>query len=162
MFSHDTSGGLFTSAADTLTKNPTNPDAKLFSVLNDRKAQPDGSFHLKLCYPELSTIKDPPCNEWTQTSNPATDSTILNFQAVNIAFDGLDQAGRTFRGLGVSPKSQAYTFINDYPEHSKWRSAIGAQQFFIQVDTIPSTSPGKLVRKVELYVETQQAWNDHF
>ena len=139
-----------------MTKNPTNPDAKLFSVLNDLEPLADGSFHLKLCYPELSTTMDPPCSEWTQTSNPATDSTILNYQAVNIAFDGLDGSHRTFRGLGVSPPSQASTYIDDWPENKLWFSPIGARNFYGGADTIPSTT-GHFVRKVELYVETQQA-----
>ena len=80
VFSHDTSGGLFADGTDALTKNSDNTDAKLFSVLSslDTLRLEDGTFHLKLCYPELAEY-DNPCNEWTQTSNPATDTTIQNF-----------------------------------------------------------------------------------
>ena len=150
VFSHDTSGGLFTSGADALTKNPTNPDAKLFSVLDELEPLPDGTFHLKICYPELVTAKDPPCNEWTQTSNPATNSTIVNYQPVNIAFFGLNS---TFNGLGVNSASQANTYIDDQPEHEYWHFAIGALQFYEGDNTIPGPVATS-VQKVELYAET--------
>ena len=79
MFSHDTSGGLFTSSDDSLSLNTENPEAKLFSVLSQLNSLSleDGSFHLKLCYPDLGK-----CNECTQTSNPATSIDIENFKQV--------------------------------------------------------------------------------
>ena len=70
MFSHDTAGGLFIDQEDALTKNPDNPEASLYSVLDQLETlrSPEGSLRLRLCYPEL----DGGCNEWVQTSNPAT------------------------------------------------------------------------------------------
>ena len=79
VFSHDTSGGLFTSGADALSKNTENPGAKLFLIQLNPLRLEDGILHLKLCYPELEKF-----NEWTQTSNPATSSTIENFEAIKL------------------------------------------------------------------------------
>ena len=35
----------------------------------------DGTFHLKMSWPEINGV-----NEWSQTSNPATASTVSGFQ----------------------------------------------------------------------------------
>ena len=155
VFSHDTSGGLFTSGEDALTRNPTNPDAKLFSILSRLEIMrlESGPFHFKLCYPELSNIKNPPCNEWSQVSNPAVDATILNFQAMNLAFP-IGTNGRNFGGLGVSRPSDFYTFIDDFPDHKNWWFAIGARRFHGGQDTIPGPYNNP-IKKVELYLETK-------
>ena len=72
IFNHDTSGGLFYSTQDALSKNPDNPDAKLFSVLNKLQdyRNHEGNFHFKLCYPEVAGASGGHCNEWFQSSNP--------------------------------------------------------------------------------------------
>ena len=58
MFSHDTSGGLFTNDEDALSKNPDDPNAKLYSTLKNLEdfRGADGSFNFKLCYPEVTGI----------------------------------------------------------------------------------------------------------
>ena len=151
VFAHDTSGGLFTSDADALSKNAENPEAKLFSVLNQLNPLrlEDGSFHLKLCYPEFRK-----CNEWTQTSNPATSSTIENFKPIELGFPK-NSYGKAFVGIGVSPAS-AGTFIDDTPSQSNWWYAIGARSWFGS-GTIPGpvdqSGHGKKVKRVELYAE---------
>ena len=151
MFSHDTSGGLFTSGAEALSKNSENPQAKLFSILSqlDPLRLEDGSFHLKLCYPELGK-----CNEWTQTSNPATSSTIESFKAIDLGFPK-NSYGKAFVGIGVSPASAA-TFIDDTPNQSNWWYAIGARSWF-GTGTIPGpvdqSGAGKKVKRVELFAE---------
>ena len=147
MFAHDTSGGLFKSAADALSKNTDNPAAKLFSVLSqlNNLRLDDGSFHLKLCYPELGK-----CNEWTQTSNPATRSTVENFKAIKLGL------GSSFTGLGVSPASSSYTFIDNTPSSSNWFYAIGARSSWGGSDTIPGPYPEQSphkVKRVELFAE---------
>ena len=75
MFSHDTAGGLFLDQEDALSKNPDNPEAALYSALDQLETfrGPEGSLRLKLCYPELAGG----CNEWVQTSNPATRPDML-------------------------------------------------------------------------------------
>ena len=126
VFAHDTSGGLFTSDDDAFSKNPENPAAKLFSVLNQLGPLrlEYGSFHLKLCYPELGG-----CNEWTQISNPATSSTIENFRAIKLAFPK-NSYRKAFVGIGVSPPSASWTFIDDTPNQSRWWYAIGASSWY--------------------------------
>ena len=152
MFSHDTAGGLFKSSCEAKFKNPENPDANLFSVLNQLETfrLNLGSFHLKLCYPELGD-----CNEWTQTSNPATDSTILGFKAITLGFPK-NSYRQAFGGLGVSPASASTTFIDDTPNQSFWFYPIGAKVY-----TGSSTIPGPVaedgtrhtVKRVNLFVE---------
>ena len=142
VFSHDTSGGLFTSDADALSKNKNKSSAKLFSILDtlEQFRLPNGAFHLKLCYPELAGK----CNEWNQNSNPATKSTITGFQAIHLAFSRRS-TGSSFKGLGISPPSKSWTFIDDYPEHSDWWNAIGAKHYF-GTGKIPGP-----YKKVEIY-----------
>ena len=83
VFSHNTAGGLFSSQEDALSKNPGEPEADLYSVLDQLESlrSVEGSFHFKLCYPEVTGEAGGSCNEWTQTSNPATDSNIAGYQA---------------------------------------------------------------------------------
>ena len=83
VFSHNTAGGLFSSQEDALSKNPGDPEADLYSVLDQLESlrSVEGSFHFKLCYPEVTGEAGGSCNEWTQTSNPVTDSNIAGYQA---------------------------------------------------------------------------------
>ena len=78
IFSHNLAGGLFSSSRDALNKNLYTPEALLHSKLCCLESYRNtaGQFHLKLCYPE---IKGNNCNEWKQTSNPATEGKIQGF-----------------------------------------------------------------------------------
>jgi hypothetical protein len=162
VFSHDTSGGLFSSKADALRKNPGNHDEKLFSILgnleNFRLA--DGSFHLKMCYPELTSY-NPPCNEWIQTSNPATESAITGFRAINLAFPK-NSRGVAWEGLALSSASQ--TLIDESPDDPIWWWAIGAMSYHSGPDTITGPKNYKtpytqyqigVVKKVELWTSPE-------
>ena len=73
IFGHNTEGGLFSSKMDAMVKNLEIPNAFLFSILKylEHYRGKDGNFQFKLCYPEVGK-----CNEWIQTSNPATETTI--------------------------------------------------------------------------------------
>merc|ERR1711962_493744 len=122
IFAHDTSGGLFTNKDDVLWKNSGDPSAPLLSVLGSM-SQMKGPFHLKLCYPELPS---PNCNEWSQTSNPVTESDITGFIPISIPFSK-NSFNKNFGGLGVNAKGKdRYTFIDDVPKHGNWWAAIGA------------------------------------
>ena len=69
IFSHDTTKGLFSSTTEALSKNPDNPDAPLFSRLDQLKSyRSQGTFHFKLCYPDTVGDDGLNCNEWEQTS----------------------------------------------------------------------------------------------
>ena len=156
VFSHDTSGGLFADGPDALSKKPTDPEAKLFSILDQLSTMrlDDGTFHLKLCFPGI-TDRNPPCNEWTQASNPANSTTILDFRPIHLVFP-LASTGKNFSGLGVNTDwaGQQNTLIDDYPEHPNWHCAIGARSFWpAGTNTIPGPydSAIKGVGKVELY-----------
>ena len=56
VFSQDAAAGVFADDAEVLEANPGNSSAGLYSVLRDLEEhrKPDGTFHLKLCYPGAS------------------------------------------------------------------------------------------------------------
>ena len=127
VFSHDTSGGLF-SGSDVLSKNPKDSSSHLYSVLNTMEdmKHSDGSFHLRLCYPELKG-----CNEWTQTSNPVTESTITGYKPIKLDFG-------SFTGLGVNMISDRKNAYIDYlPNTGHWFYAVGAMNYWGGSNTIP-------------------------
>merc|ERR1712243_398134 len=74
-------------------KNPDNPTAPLFSILDtvSKYRWNDGAFRLKLCYPRG-------CIAWTQTSNPVTTTAVSGFQLVYNNFPGTP----LFEGLAYS------------------------------------------------------------
>ena len=144
VFNHDTSGGLFHSPQDALSKNPDNPDAKLFSVLNKLEdyRNHEGNFHFKLCYPEYPGIYGGHCNEWIQSSNPATEGTVSGFQGISIEFtkNGADQS---WAGLGKSETNG--TLIDNTGTNQYWWGAIGATVYYQSLNgdyTIPGPSVG--------------------
>ena len=144
VFSHDISGGLFTGKSDTLSKNPDNPCAALFSILDtleDMRLE-DNSFHLKICYPE-----EDKCNEWVQTSNLATKKKITGFKAIKLAFPK-SGTGRPFHGLGLNPAGHS-AIIDADPDHGNWWYAIGSLKPYS--GGIPG--PNVKISKVELFAE---------
>jgi hypothetical protein len=159
VFSHDTSGGLFSNKAEALRKNPETPAAKLFSILGDLEdfRSANGSFHLKICYPELTAFH-PPCNEWIQTSNPATESTIQGFRAISLAFPKM-HSGAAWGGLRLSPHSSSTLIDGTYG----WWMAVGAMQYHGGADTIPGPSKAgdiyRSIKKVELFVVAEESGN---
>ena len=128
VFSHDSSGGYFSTKEQVLKSNPDNSDAGLFSILYrlEEFRNGDGKFQFKLCYPEIQGIGGKSCNEWIQSSNPTTDTTITGFQPVSLAFVK-NSVNNDWKGLGINlPKHQGPTLIDDAPSHGYWYSAIGA------------------------------------
>ena len=81
VFGHDTAGGLFSSQEETLSSNPATPSAALYSALDTLESYRgrEGGFRLRLCYPEQ-------CNDWLQTSNPASEVAVTGFRATCLAF----------------------------------------------------------------------------
>ena len=154
IFSHDTAGGFFSSHEDALSKNPDNPGAFLFSILDQLETyrSAEGKFHFKLCYPEI-IVDGKSCNEWYQTSNPATDTTITGFQAVSLAFN-LDSYNHPWAGLGRSPAGSGFTqsLIDDAPSQTSWWTALGATTYHGSEDKMPGPQP-YTVKRVALYVQ---------
>ena len=134
IFGHNTAGGLFSDRADALSKNPDDPNANLFSNLAklENYRGKDGNFQFKLCYPEVGK-----CNEWIQSSNPATETTIRGFGAISLDFTK-NGAGGAWAGLGKSSSiSYEETLIDDSPAARKWYCAIGSCAHFPQKPLIP-------------------------
>ena len=153
MFGHNTAGGLFSSRTDALSKNSDNPNANLYSILNQLEQYrcKDGNFHFRLCYPEFGK-----CNEWIQSSNPATETTIRGFRAISLAFKTNGVRG-AWAGLGKSTdNSYSVTLIDDSPAEKNWHSAIGSCAYWPAKPKIPGpvgvppTNAG--INVVNLYV----------
>ena len=150
MFGHNTAGGLFSSRTDALSKNSDNPNANLYSILNqlENYRGKDGNFQFKLCYPEFGQ-----CNEWIQTSNPATDTTIRGFKAISLAFK-TNGVRKAWAGLGKSTdNSYSVTLIDDAPAGKNWHSAIGSCAYWPGKPKIPGpVGVGHGINVVNLYV----------
>jgi len=155
VFSHNSAKGVFSNAADALSKNPDNPNADLYSILAGLEDFRDanGKFQFKLCYPGLAPVGAKGiCNEWIQTSNPATESTITGFEAISLAFTQ-NSLLNPWKGLGRNLASlQSSTLIDDSPSSSAWWSAIGAFTQYTNNVSIPGPRPN-VVSKVELFVK---------
>ena len=138
VFSHDKSGGLFCNKTDALSKNQDDPGALLFSLLDTLEDMrlDDNSFHLKICFPEIDK-----CNDWVQTSNLATETTITGFKAIKLDHD--------FKGLGLNSACGPPTAIDYRPTSGGWWYAIGSMRDY--GGSIPG--PGVSVKKVELFAE---------
>ena len=87
----------------------------MFSILDhlEQYRACNGDFHFKICYPELAENYTFPCNEWTQSSNPAADSIIRDFKPINITFQSKT---KDFEGLGLSQRGNpVHCLIEDSP-----------------------------------------------
>merc|ERR1712227_416261 len=150
VFSHNTTGGLFSSTS-ALSKNEDNPTANLYSILGQLKnvTSPDG-YHLKLCYPELKGVNGGDgCNEWIQTSNPISATTITGFKAIKLSFTK-DGDNNAWRGIGKSGSS--YSLIDDTPGNGACWLAIGSNTRYFGSGNKQIYGPiSNYVTKVVLY-----------
>jgi len=161
VFNHNSSFGVFANASDALMKNRNNSDAPLYSILDSLEAFRDvnGKFELKLCYPEFGIDY---CNEWRQTSNPVTESSITGFEAISLSFTTSSTNG-AWRGLGRNLEIyESTTLIDDSPFSSGWYSAVGAFYNYRQEKKILGPRNRK-VEKVELFAkrkgfECKEGW----
>ena len=165
VFSHDVSGGFFTDAADTMSKNSEDENALLFSILDqmERLSTSLGVFRLRQCYPEYD---EPKCNEWVQSSNPAKESVIKGFKAINWARTK-NSKNKPFEGLGLNEKYMD-ELIDDVPKHTSNANhgyhAIGSSKEIVSGSGNPRLAgpidarDKKEVRKVELYMAVARGW----
>ena len=158
VFGHDTKGGLFSSQDEVLKSNPENSNADLYSILYSLEEfrNSEGNFQFKLCYPKIKGIGGKSCNEWIQSSNPATDSIITGFKPMSLAFVK-NSINQDWKGLGINRASnQRNTLIDDAPTHGNWYSAVGAFAHWGGKNTIPGpriepASSKSPTTKVELF-----------
>ena len=144
--------GFFDNPDESLSKNPDDEDADLFSSLDqlEQLRACGGDFHFKLCYPGLAENFSFPCNEWSQSSNPVLESIILGYKPIQVTFNS--ESG-DFPGLGLF---QLYRggkhLINDRPYVNSYAFSVGTSESVLD-DVGKFTGPPKLyVEKVELYV----------
>ena len=124
MFSHDVAGRFFLTLEDARSQNTDNPEADLYSILNQiEKYRKNGVFHVRLCIPELASQYDFPCNEWTQSSNFAESYNVNDFKAIELTLKG---GSEDFAGLALKPPTTfVHTLIAMVPGH--YWFAIGCQ-----------------------------------
>ena len=127
-------------------------------------------FHFKLCYPELIGVNEGDgCNEWIQTSNPATESTITGFKPISLSFSNNSYLN-SWAGIGKDISGRNSTFIDDVPNEKYWFTAIGSYSYYPSTQT---TIPGPRnqtdlnlntfgVHQVELYVKTGRYSTNEF
>lgn len=120
IFSHDVDGGFFPSKDETRSYNADDPDANLYSILDQiEKFRKDGVFHVRMCYEEFVQFTFP-CNEWTQSSNFAEERIVTDYKPIEITFTGPDSD--PFLGLRLSDANHALiTGLNN------WWFGIGGQ-----------------------------------
>ena len=141
--------GFFKDGPDALNKNADDEDADMFSILDqlEEYRNCNGTFHFKLCYPELRDNFSFPCNEWTQFNNPVYDSISRDFKPINISFNSETQE---FNGLGKSERGKLNCLIEDHPLLYNNRSfSIGTMNGSEGKINGP---PDHLVERVELFV----------
>ena len=66
------------------------------------------------------------CNEWVQTSNPVSASTITGFKAIKLSFTK-DGDNNAWRGIGKS--GSPYCLIDDTPADTTYYTQIGATSY---------------------------------
>ena len=162
MFSHNTQGGLFTTA-NVLDKNSEDPNADLYSILGQlHHLKINDSFNFRLCYPELKGINGSSCNDWSQSSNPATNSSVSGFRPNKPLVFTKNSYLKDWKGLGKNSLSVVrdprVTFIDDAPTQSYWYSAVGAFSYWPGKPTIPgprlepNSAKRSAITKVDLSV----------
>ena len=120
VFSHDASGRFFPSKDQAKSWNPDNPDALLYSILDQiENYRKDGVFHVRLCIPEFVSQYDFPCNEWKQSSNFVETDAVTDFEAVELTYQPDE-----FAGLALTP-TRSHTLVAMQP--GGYWFAIGCQ-----------------------------------
>ena len=145
-FNHDLAGGYFPDKEEAYNYNEDDPDAELYSILNQMEEfRKDGVFHIRQCYPTLTSF-DPPCNEWTQSSNFAEEEAISDFKPITINWEDLySWSPGKFNGLKKARQSWPYYFV----ESTYWWFALGFRWSWW--GGISQSYP-TYVTKVELYL----------
>ena len=99
-------------------------------------------------------MPSPNFNEWLQSSNPATDSTIEGYEPVTITYGADDNANPLFRGLGRDDGSNAEKCAIDHtPKVNKWYFCIGVLNLFNGGIPGPSLDALNYPRNVRLYAK---------
>ena len=114
-----------------MDKNSADPNADLFSILGQlHHLKINDTFNFRLCFPELKGVNGSSCNDWSQSTNPATNSTIAGFKPKSLAFTKNSYL-KEWKGLGKNVlREDRDTFIDDAPKDFYWYSAVGAFKFW--------------------------------
>ncbi|WP_413568288.1 fibrinogen-like YCDxxxxGGGW domain-containing protein [Bdellovibrio sp. HCB117] len=122
IFKHQHASGFFASNADADSKNTSDPNNGMYSILNqiDYFRTPTNRYHFRLTWPGESFK-----NLWWQTTSPRADVDVAGYttefvQAYSNYWGGLELSGGTH---GVASTS---SYIDGSINHGNWYYAIGA------------------------------------
>ena len=131
VFRHDTAGGYFRDREDALSKNPNDPSAPLFSVLDTLEdyRNADNQFAFKMVWPELSPVNS---NTWLQESNPFEANAgprTEGYMPIRLHFSGdygesNDDGGAAQLFEGLMPATRST--LADLDAGNCWWGALGA------------------------------------
>ena len=141
---------MLQSDSQALSSKPEDQTAPLFSRLDQLEdfRREDGTFHFKVVYSELAGS-----NEWSQTSNPATETQIEGYQAVRLDYP-TNGDRKPWAGLGLCAEHFGRTLICDSPAAKYWWMCIGCQDWFPENSNQTIPGPWQIfVKTVQLYVE---------
>ena len=122
--------------------------------------KPDGSFHFKLCYPDL--LFHDPCLHWEQTTNPTVNDTIRGFRLLRDG--GLDHwengkkmvngySGFSFTGLSRQKTDASPVMVSG--DGGWWGIGIFNSNSLANGNTLAGPKDN-YTRRVELWVERAQ------
>ena len=129
VFRHLTNNGHLFDSSSVLRVNAGNEESNIFSILDslDNYKTGEGKYHFMLCYDGVvQGVDGRRCNEWIQTSNPATSNTVTGYEEIFLAFT--QSAGVAFQGLARS-STTSHCFIDSSPGSDYWWMCVGAFNF---------------------------------
>ena len=133
--------------------DPSHDNYSILEQLEDFRGE-DGEFHFKLVYPEGSSYANSGGNisfeaqEWKQSSNPLTSTSVAGYESIDINY-----TGQYWGGL-ENADDQTQTLIDGSVNHSNWFYAIGTANAWEGGIPGPGNGGGVVyaVQVAELYV----------
>lgn len=140
IFKHNVSGGYFSNKEDAKSKNISNPNTNLYSILNKLEYfRKNGIFTLRINWPLTSSIS----NTWSQSSDftyqAISGYTPIAIQSTNMGWGGLEY------------HNTQYTLSDGTINHLNWYFSIGSLVEYS--GGIPSYEENPGAQEVNLWIK---------
>lgn len=120
VFSHQTSGGYFSDAAEAASSNEGDPTAEKYSILNKlQNLQRGGAFTFRINWPGHTKH-----NIWSQTTSPTADVDIAGYSSIDVQVTSDGWGGLELSNGTHGPSSDS-SYIDGTVNHANWYYAIG-------------------------------------
>lgn len=152
VFYHNKAGGYFASLAASLSSNPANPNANLYSIMDKLEDfKTNGRFIFKINWPGY-TLR----NIWSQTTNPTIDQAVAGYTPISI-----DATSNLWGGLERNCSVACTNWLADGSiNHTDWFYAIGARTSWGTPAGIPGSEQvqgvGVSASEVKLWVKRSE------